>query len=399
MRTADRAWSLSLREFGFASVLAGVLVFGTIGAGALQTPRARALDFWAFLLVVLAAVTTVALRRRAPVWGLTVAMAVLGVYLLAGYPYGPIQLCMIIAMFEVARQRSLRLSLLACGLAAGAAYAMVAARFSHHLDTPVVLSVAWLGWVVLPWSLGALVHAVTAARERARQELVERVALEERMRIASDVHDIAGHGFALVAMQAGVALLVFDEQPEQARESLEAIQATSAKSLTELRSMLGTFHPDGQGEQDPAKPDEDTADSSDDPDCTGDTGLAGLPELVDQVRAGGLPVELHLQPLATPLADDIDVVAYRVVQESLTNVLRHAGETTADVRIAQQEGELVVQVADHGRATPQQTPRLGRGLTGMRGRVEDVGGTLEAGPREGGGFRVVAHLPLTGYDQ
>ncbi|GLY69672.1 sensor histidine kinase [Amycolatopsis taiwanensis] len=395
MRAAGGAGFPSLPELGYASLLAGVLALGTIGAAIPQTGRARPPDLWAFLLVALAAVATVALRRRAPVWGLTLVMALLGVYLLAGYPYGPVQLCMIIAMFEVARQRSLRLSLLACGLAAVAAYAMVAARSSRQLDTPVVLSVAWLGWIVLPWSLGALVHAVTAARERARQELVARVVLEERMKIASDVHDIAGHGFALVAMQAGVALLVFDEQPEQARESLEAIQATSAKSLTELRSMLGTFHPDGPGEQDLPGPGDDDAGSGD-PDSAGDTGLAGLPELVDQVRAGGLPVELHLEHPATSLADDIDVVAYRVVQESLTNVLRHAGETTADVRIARQEDELVVQVADRGRATPQQTPRLGRGLTGMRGRVEDIGGRLEAGPREGGGFRVVAHLPLTG---
>ncbi|WP_027943814.1 sensor histidine kinase [Amycolatopsis taiwanensis] len=395
MRAAGGAGFPSLPELGYASLLAGVLALGTIGAAIPQTGRARPPDLWAFLLVALAAVATVALRRRAPVWGLTLVMALLGVYLLAGYPYGPVQLCMIIAMFEVARQRSLRLSLLACGLAAGAAYAMVAARSSRQLDTPVVLSVAWLGWIVLPWSLGALVHAVTAARERARQELVARVVLEERMKIASDVHDIAGHGFALVAMQAGVALLVFDEQPEQARESLEAIQATSGKSLTELRSMLGTFHPDGPGEQDLPGPGDDDAGSGDQ-DSAGDTGLAGLPELVDQVRAGGLPVELHLEHPATSLTDDIDVVAYRVVQESLTNVLRHAGETTADVRIARQEDELVVQVADRGRATPQQTPRLGRGLTGMRGRVEDIGGRLEAGPREGGGFRVVAHLPLTG---
>jgi signal transduction histidine kinase len=195
-------------------------------------------------------------------------------------------------------------------------------------------------------------------------------------------------------MQAGVALLVFDEQPEQVRQSLEAIQATSTKSLTELRSTLDAFHPGGPG-QDQEQGDGEDGDEHD----GGDTGLAGLPELVDQVRAGGLPVRLDVEPVGAPLADDVDVVAYRVVQESLTNVLRHAGETTADVRIARQEDELVVQVADAGKASPEQAPRPGRGLIGMRGRVEDVGGRLEAGPREGGGFRVVAHLPLTGGDR
>src|SRR5262249_4116578 len=156
-------------------------------------------------------------------------------------------------------------------LAAVAAYAMVAARFSREqLNTPALLSLAWLSWVVLPWSLGALVHVVTAARERSRQDLIARVALEERMKIAADVHDVAGHGFALTAMQAGVALLVFDEEPEQARKSLEAIQATSTKSLTELRSMLEAVHPG---------PDEGTEAGEEDP-AAGDTGLAGVPDLV-----------------------------------------------------------------------------------------------------------------------
>nr|WP_042191490.1 sensor histidine kinase [Kibdelosporangium sp. MJ126-NF4]CEL20114.1 two-component system sensor kinase [Kibdelosporangium sp. MJ126-NF4]CTQ97338.1 two-component system sensor kinase [Kibdelosporangium sp. MJ126-NF4] len=376
----------SLREFGYAGLVAVVFVLGTIGAAALQIGRARPLDVLAFLLVVVATVATVALRRSAPLWALAVAMAATGGYLLAGYPYGPVQLCMIIAMFEVARQVSLRISLLACGVAGAVAYLTVATRFSREVDVPALLSLAWLAWVVLPWSLGALMHAVAASQQRARQELVARVALEERMRIAADVHDVAGHGFALVAMQAGVSLLVFDEQPEQARKSLEAIQATSAKSLTDLRSMLETVRP--------AKPDVTAA-----PDDSDATGLAGLPELIEQVRAGGLLVDLDVEPVGTPLAEEVDVVAYRVVQESLTNVLRHAGDTAADVRIGRQKDELVVQVADRGIGTPDQAPRWGRGLTGMRGRVEDVGGRLEAGPRAGGGFRVVAHLPLTGGDR
>ncbi|ONI75109.1 two-component sensor histidine kinase [Actinosynnema sp. ALI-1.44] len=370
----------SPRELGYAGMVAVVLVLGTIGAAALQAGRAKPVDVWAILLVVIASTATVALRHAAPVVALAVAMTATGGYLLAGYPYGPIQLCMIIAMFGVARRIPLRMSLVACGVAGIVAYSTVAARFAREVETPLLLSLAWLAWVVLPWSLGALVQAVTVSQQRARQELVTRVALEERMKIAADVHDVAGHGFALVAMQAGVALLVFDEQPEQARKSLEAIQATSAKSLTALRGMLETVH-----SKEP--------DNGEDHDVT---GLAGLPELVEQVRAGGLPVDLAVEPVGARLAEDVDVVAYRVVQESLTNVLRHAGETTADVRIARQEDELVVQVADRGHATPGQTPRLGRGLTGMRSRVEDVGGRLAAGPRSGGGFQVVAHLPLGG---
>jgi signal transduction histidine kinase len=383
----------SLLELALAALLAGGLALGTVGAAVLQSGRGRDLDFWAFLLVALAAVATLGLRRVAPVWALATSMAVVSVYLLLGYPYGPVQLCMIIAMFEVARQRPIRISLLACGLAAVAASATVLTRLINEVDAPALFALAWTGWIVLPWSLGALVHALTAARERARQELVARVAIEERMKMAAEVHDVAGHGFAVVAMQAGVALLVFDEQPAQARKSLEAIQATSVKSLTELRSMLDTFHRTDSApaprplESDPA------------PEVLGDAGLAGLDELVDQVRAGGLPVDLEVENMETTLAEDIDAAAYRVVQESLTNVLRHAGPARAVVRIARAGDELLVQVVDTGRGQATDTPRLGRGLTGMRNRVEDVGGSLETGPRDGGGFRVAAHLPLAGGDR
>ncbi|WP_020667119.1 sensor histidine kinase [Amycolatopsis nigrescens] len=384
---------LPLRDLAFAAGFGICVIFGTIGAATLQADRSRAMDFWAYLLIVLAVVATLGLRRTAPVWALAGGMLSVSVYLFEGYPYGPVQLCMVIGMFEVARLRPLRVSLPACGLAAAAASATVLVRLIG--DTPLPLTLAWMGWIVLPWSLGALLHMARSARERSRQELVTRVALEERIKVAGEVHDVAGHGFAVVAMQAGVALLVFDEQPEQARKSLEAIQATSAKSLTELRTMLDTFHRNdsaAEGEEPPPAP----ADRGQLPDLTQDAGLAGLGELVEQVRAGGLPVELEMENMDTELAGDIDVVAYRVVQESLTNVLRHAGPTSAGVHIVRSGDELLVQVVDRGCGSAGEQPAPGRGLTGMRGRVEDVGGRLEAGPREGGGFRVSARLPLAG---
>lgn len=371
------------------------VVFGSAGAEILQGHRFRTLDGGAYLLIVLAAAVTLGLHRTAPVWALTGSMAVVGSYLLAGYPYGPVQLCMMIAMFEVARQRPPRVSLLACGLAAIAASATVWIRLLHELSNPAPLALAWMGWIVLPWSLGALAHVRSAARDRARRELMARVALEERMKMASEVHDVAGHGFAVVAMQAGVALLVFDEQPGQARKSLEAIQSTSVKSLTELRSMLDTFHRGDQDENARARRGPVALARPEFPDLTGDAGLAGLGELIDRVRAGGLPVELEMENMDTTLAEHIDVVAYRVVQESLTNVLRHAGPAKAGIRIVRGADELLVQILDQGRGSPEESPRHGRGLTGMRSRVEAVGGRFEAGPRETGGFRVTAHLPLS----
>jgi signal transduction histidine kinase len=246
-----------------------------------------------------------------------------------------------------------------CGPAAAISSATILVRVLGDQHNGWVLALAWTGWIVLPWSLGALLHVVDLARQRARADLIARTALRERMRLTSEVHDIAGHAFALITMQAGVAQLVFDEQPEQARRSLDAVRETSATALADLRRMLDTVH---------SRP----------------TDLAGL---INQVRASGLPVELATSDLPEPLRPTV----YRVVQEALTNVLRHAGPTTAQVTIARRDRDLMVRVADRGSATTVGPP--GRGLTGMRRRVEDLDGRLEAGPRNGGGFQVTAWLP------
>ncbi|WP_433132128.1 sensor histidine kinase [Micromonospora sp. CA-240977] len=349
---------------------AAVLVAGTIGAARRQGTADADLDFWGISLVSAAALATVGLRR-APVWALAGAMLTVSAYLLAGYPYGPVQLCMVVAMFEVARRRPLRVSAAVCGIAALTASATVLLRPMPHLHQPVVLAMGWTGWVVLPWSLGALVHLTTVARERARRDLVARAAAAERVRLAGEVHDVAGHGFALIAMHAGIALLVLDERPDQARASLEAIKATSSVSLAGLRGMLDAFHP-----------------------RDGEAGLAGVGALVDEILAAGLPVEVTMTEVA--LADEVDAVAYRVVQESLTNVLRHAGPTTADVQVTPADGYVLVQVGDRGRGAADGAATGGRGLLGLRRRVEDVGGRFTAGPRTGGGFQVTTWLPVGG---
>jgi signal transduction histidine kinase len=341
---------------GAASIV--LVVLATMGTTALQGGRFGSLDAGEFVLLAVAAGATGALRRVAPAWGLAVTMAAVCLYLYIGGPYGPVQLCMVVAMFELARRRPLRTSLPACLVAAAVATATILPRLLDTTRTPVVLAVAWTAWVVLPWSLGALVNALRLAR----RDLVARVALEERMAIAAEVHDVAGHGFAVTAMQAGVALLVFDESPEQARRCLEAIHATSTASLTDLRGRLSTFHPE--------------------------PGHDELTALVEQVRAGGVPVDLEVAAPVSP-------VAYRVVRESLTNVVRHAGPARAAVRITERDGELLVRIADDGRIGTA-TGAPGRGLTGMRRRVEAAGGRFAAGPGADGGFLVTAALPLGG---
>ncbi len=379
---------------GIVAAAALILVFGTMAAGIGQTRQSRPLDAFAIVLLVLSSVTTLVPRRDAPVVALAATTVVVNTYLLLGFPFGPVQLCLILVTYQVARQRPLRVSVPACLLAAVLTSTTIAVRLTRsQFDSPRLLALLWTAWIVLPWSVGALLHVTAVARERARQELVSRVALEERMKIASEVHDVAGHGFAVVAMQAGVALLVFDEQPEQARKSLEAIQAVSAKSLTDLRGMLDTFHPASGGATVPVVPapesDEDGADAE-----AGDEGLAELAGLVDRMRAGGLSVELDLAPVEPAPERDVARAAYRVVRESLTNVLRHAGPTTVKVCVGRVGDRLVVRVRDHGAGAPDDGAVEGRGLVGMRTRVEAVGGDFTAGTVVDGGFQVMAELPL-----
>jgi signal transduction histidine kinase len=369
-------------DIGVAAVAVVLVLLGTMVAAAWQDVSA---DAGAVTLVVLAA-GALAWRRRAPVAALGVIVALVAGYLLLGYPYGPVQLCMVFAMFEAARQRGLRTSLLAC---AGAVAAVTSAMLPHALTEaalPVLLLAVWASWLVIPWSVGSLVHVRVAAARRERQEMAARAALTERMRVAREVHDVAGHGFAAVAMQAGVALLVLDEdeRPDQVRESLEVIRSTSTRALADLRRTLDTFQVPPGGAAD-------------------GQGLRDLGALADNVRAAGLPVRLEVEPaLASGEAavpDDVGTVVFRVVQEALTNVLRHAGPTTADVRVRRDRCVLVVEVLDGGAGTGAGTGcggvRAGRGLAGMRDRVAGVGGELVAQPRAGGGFQVLARLPVT----
>ncbi|MGW4468843.1 histidine kinase [Nonomuraea sp. NPDC004354] len=198
----------------------------------------------------------------------------------------------------------------------------------------------------------------------AASALAAEMVARERARIAGEVHDAAGHGFSTIAMQAGLALLVLEENPEQARESLRAIRETSLAALAGLRGAL------------------DLIDARE-----GDDQLTGL---VAGVRAAGLPVDL--EPAEPDVPSHLRGTVYRVARESLTNVIRHAGPTSALVKAVDDgRGGFVLEVADRGRGASMSSE--GRGLTGMRERVLAAGGEFSAGPRDGGGFSVVARFP------
>ena len=220
-----------------------------------------------------------------------------------------------------------------------------------------------------------------SVKAQAARELDDRRrASEERLRIARDLHDVIGHNISLINVQAGVGLDLMDAQPEQARASLAAIKTVSKEALEELRTMLGALRQ--AGDEVPRAP---------------APGLDRVPELVDLTRTAGLTVKAEVVGVPRPVPTTVDVAAYRIVQESLTNVARHAGSATATVRVSYQAESLLVEVLDNGRAlnsNGKPTPGSGTGIAGMRERAATVGGQLEAGPRPGGGFAVKASLPL-----
>lgn len=227
-------------------------------------------------------------------------------------------------------------------------------------------------WVLLPTLLVALAMGRREARTRERDEAVERAASDERLRLAREIHDVVGHSLSMISLQSGVALRVLDADPAQARASLEAIRSSSKDALAELRQTLGVFRGD---EETPLAP---------------TPTIAAIPGLVADVRAGGVDVDLAALPDTGGLGAATEAAAYRIVQESLTNAVRHAPGRAVRVMLTRTGTGVAVRVADDG--TPPPTHAEGAGLRGMRERVEALGGTLTAGATPGG-FVVEAHLP------
>jgi signal transduction histidine kinase len=214
-----------------------------------------------------------------------------------------------------------------------------------------------------------------ANAEHERDEEAKRAVADERLRIAQELHDVVAHSMGVIAVQAGVGAHVIDKDPGEAKRSLEAIAATSRSTLTEIRRLLGVLRADEHGAYQPAP------------------GLADLDRLVDDLGGAGIPVTLTVDGSHDDVPPGVDLTAYRIVQEALTNVLKHAGPAQATVAIDYAPGAIRLAIADNGRGVNGRAGEGGHGLLGMRERVGVYGGTLSAGPAPGGGFRVVAELP------
>jgi signal transduction histidine kinase len=370
-RTADTALVLAV---GLVAV--GGLV---VQSGGIDTAAERAA-----LLAVLASSGALCVRRRHPVPVGVVALAAVGAYGALLHRPGPIMVVFVVALYTVVDEGHLAVAI---GLGAASVVAFAAADgFNPSGNTgngATLLHAGWLVAVIVGVTRNrraylAEARARSAAAERRMEEEARRRATEERLRIAREVHDVVGHHLSLINVQASAALHRPD--PTRSQEALAAIKETSRETLRELRSTLGALRREGEGPTSPAP------------------GLHHLGDLVATAGGSGLAIRTEVAE-TRPLPPEVDLAAYRIVQEALTNVTRHAGATAAVVRVRPDGDDVLVEVDDDGTGAEGAPGRrgpnapAGHGILGMHERARAVGGSLTTGPGPDGGFRVCARLP------
>lgn len=348
------------------------------------TEGERPLDGAAYALLAIAG-ASLAFRRRVPTVVLIVASAAVGLYATRSYPDGPIFVVPLVGVYSVASSRPRRQAVLIVA-AAGLTALLSALVFGLPRGGSVLHGLVYIGWVAVALLLAEgsrvrreyLVGLEDRARylEESREQEAGRRVAEERLRMAREVHDVVAHSLASIALRAGVGVRVGTQDPQQAQEALAAIRRASKDALNELRVTLGLMRGDDAKEQRNPAP-----------------ALSDLDRLVKEAAANGMEVRVELRGVPRPLPSAVEMAAYRIVQESLTNVARHAGSAAAIVTLAYVATGLEVEVVDEGRGVDTEQ-HAGHGIAGMRERAAAVGGRLEAGPRPQGGFRVWAQLPL-----
>ncbi|GAB2837284.1 histidine kinase [Actinoallomurus bryophytorum] len=358
-------------------VLAALLTLGGVVGTTFAGSPSRAevpIDVRGYVLVVTAAVV-LAVRRRWPQAVLAVVALCTWSYLVLGYAYGPILISFMLAVYSAARHAPLNRAV-PYSLAALAMTLTHLLVHSHRLGLFGVVDVS--AWVFVPFSLGFALRTRREMAVRARAEAIRQSVDDERLRVAQEVHDIVGHGLAAIKMQADVALHVLAKKPDQAEVALEAISRTSSEALDELRATLAMVRRAGtEAERSPVP------------------SLARLDELRRRMAEAGVYVRLENsgEPVAAlPVA--VDLTGYRIIQESLTNVLRHSGAEQATVGIRYEPGGVLITVSNT--VTDYSPGEGGSGISGMRERVLALGGEFTAGPSPDDGFEVRARLPTGG---
>lgn len=334
--------------------------------------QAPGVDGWVVVLIVVAALS--AALRWWPVIAFAACTVAVSAYLILGYPSGPILFYLVVTTYTLARRTPLRVSVIAAVIALPLLVVRV-------LIDPAALEGFWsvvpsAAWIVVPFTVGLTRRLVVDGAERQRAEAERRALDDERLRLASEVHDIVGHGLAAIQMQADIALHVRESKPEQAEIALKAISRASAEALAELRTTLAAIAPDEAVASTEAR--------------APTPGLARIEDLCARMRESGIHIDLMITGAPRPVDPAADVAAYRVVQESLTNVAKHATQRHARVEVRYEPDAVHVEVANP--AAPAVPLAEGFGIAGMRRRIDHVGGqlTVSSGNDE---FRVTAVLP------
>ena len=363
----------SLADIAVAVVLGTVMFLVTAFASDAWSLDDRRVDAWALALVA-TAFLALTMRRRGPLTTLGVTTAAAATYLLASYPYGPILLAFAVATYTAAARLPLAKAGPAVLVAAGV-------LLTHIFVHPDALG-GWLGllpgsaWAAVPFAIGTTVRTAREAKEAGRAESVRQQLYDERLRLAQEVHDVVGHGLAAIQMQADVALHVDEEQSPKTRSTLEAISRASSEAFEELQNTLDVIHQPQISSRTPSTP-----------------GLADIEALCDRMEAGGVDVDLRISGEMGAITKAAGLAAYRVVQESLTNIIRHGAVPSASVEITIRDNVMDLRVANPGPVPT--TASGGRGIKGMQRRVSALGGTFHAGATAEG-FEVTAQFPIQG---
>jgi signal transduction histidine kinase len=374
-------------------LLAVALAATLVAVRALEAHGLQRAGWLGYALAVVSALLLAGRRR----WPLAVFVGTLTLALISitfASPTGAISIPVVIAIYTLAQVDSKRHAAL-LSLLAAVALALARGLLQYRgwsdartaVEPAVTLAALFLGWALASHrAYIAEIEARALQAERTREDEARRRVDAERLRIARELHDVLAHGIATINVQAGVAAHVISEHPEHAAQALQTIKQTSKDALRELRGILGVLR-----EADQSEPREPTP------------GLSQLERLIDATSYAGVPTQVTISGPRRTLPATVDLAAYRIVQESLTNVLRHAGPTDARVAISFDTDEMTVSVDDNGchNTRPSSEPASrraktsGHGIRGMRERAHALGGELEAGPSRGGGFRVHARLPIT----
>jgi signal transduction histidine kinase len=361
----------------------GLAVFAVLAAF-IAPEGTRDLDPLAFALLAASALVLV-VRRRWPIPVLIASVLCVYLYQLRGYPdVPPIPIFVGIYTAVRAGRRGLTIAVAGIGLVV-TTFAANHSRLADESTREVIQGSALIaGWLVAAGVIAEVVRhrqayieqveRRAAEAERTREEMALRRAGEERLRIARELHDSLTHSISIIKIQAGVAVHLARKRGEQVPDALVAIQTLSAEAVRELRATLDVLRDRGT-------------------DANG-SSVERLPDLIERTRLAGVPVALSVTGPQRELPAEVDRAAYRIIQEALTNVARHAGPASAEVSVGYGDDSLVIQIDDDGQAQVDDVPVPGVGLIGMRERVTALGGTLRAEPRTGGGFTVRANLPV-----